>query len=86
MKQRKPRKTMPYCERIAPCMPARPLLRVCRDCNFTMKRDGKKCPVCKGENVCSVGLTARPPRKNKTKAWKEFWSRFAKGSHPKGCR
>jgi hypothetical protein len=75
----------PYCERTQSRMgKARPLTHVCIKHRFTAKRAGK-CPICR-EDLKSVGLTGRPPKKNQKKKWEKFWADFKDGSHPKGCR
>jgi len=89
--KRKPRKTESYCER--GCMSGelpffKPHTYVCRNCNFTAKRNHQTCPVCeiKGSMI-DCGLTARPPRKRASKKkWKHFWEVEVPNSHPKGCR
>ena len=90
--RRKPRKYTPYCERFDGMVGrGRPLLHICEDCRFTMKRDVEKCSRCSSTKVISCGLTARPPRATASKKkWKEFWDivyhRNGKYSHPTGCR
>lgn len=84
--KKKPRKGIPYCERSSELWYMRPMLRICQDCHFTMKRNGQICPLCRSENVVGVGLTARPPKRGDKKGWQKFWEKFKDGSHPEGCR